>query len=378
MAISLPATKRRIVFAIKAMSPAGGGAERVLAELSSALARRGHQVTVVSYDPPGTTDFFTLDDKVERLRLGIGSTHHSSSARETLSRMVALRRAVVRLGPDVAVGFMHSLYIPLGLALRGSGIPVIGGDHIVYEHFQTRPLESALLRVVPLVCRKITAVSAAARASYPAWLQRMMEVVPNPVAAPSGVRADPAGGTSKTLLCVGRLAAQKDHATLISAFARIAPGFPEWSLRIVGDGELREPLAAQIAALNLAQRVALPGPAADVGAELRRAQLFVLPSLYESFGLVTAEALAYGLPVIGFADCQGTNELVISGVNGLLVGSNDRIGSLAEGLARLMGDPAERTRMGAAAPGTVAAFAPDEVAARWEQLIELSLFSARR
>ena len=48
----------KLLFVIKSLSLKGGGAERVLANLSEALAERGHSVTVVSYDPPGSTDFY--------------------------------------------------------------------------------------------------------------------------------------------------------------------------------------------------------------------------------------------------------------------------------------------------------------------------------
>lgn len=359
----------RIAFAIKSLTPAGG-AERVLSEVASGLAGRGHDVTVLSYDRAADAPFYPLDGRVTRVPLGIGATERASSVGETLTRMRSLRRRLVELRPDVAIGFMHSTYIPLGLAMTGSGIPVIASEHIDFEYYRNRPLHALLLRSVPFHADAITCLSEPVRRGFPRPLARRMTVMPNPVAMDAAAMADVAGeGRRKLLLAVGRLAEQKDHATLIEAFGRIAGRCPDWDLRIIGEGELRPALTARIATLGLEDRVQLPGTTRDIGAEYRQAQLFAMPSRFESFGLATAEALAHGLPAIGFADCAGTNELIVSGSNGLLVGSADRVSALAEGLEALMGSPEMRRRMADAAPASVTQFTPERVVDRWEQLI---------
>jgi glycosyltransferase involved in cell wall biosynthesis len=194
-----------------------------------------------------------------------------------------------------------------------------------------------------------------------------MTPIPNPV-APAAATVD-RDGQHKILLCVGGLRPEKDHRTLIAAFARIAAARPDWSLRIVGDGECRAELQAQVQALGLGSRVEFTGAVADVAPQYAVADLFVVPSSYESFGLATAEALAAGLPALGFADCPGTNELIRDGINGVLVAGSDRVGGLAEGLSRLMGSAELRRKMAQAAPPSVAQFALDAVVGEWEGLL---------
>jgi hypothetical protein len=97
-----------LLFVIKTLSLSGGGAERVLAEVTSGLASRGHEVTVVTYDLPDAQDFYSLNAKVRRVRLGIGSSHTRSGVVQTLQQILALRRVATRAAPDVAIGFMHS------------------------------------------------------------------------------------------------------------------------------------------------------------------------------------------------------------------------------------------------------------------------------
>lgn len=361
----------KLLFAIKTLALPGGGSERVLAELSAALAGRGHQVTVASFDASEQAPFYPFDQRVRRIGLGIGDVRSGTRAGEAARRILALRRLARRERTDVAVGFMHSAYIPLGLGLLGTGIPLIASEHIAYEHYRTRRLEGLLLRLTPRLARAITVISPAIRDGFPTALRRRMTVVPNPVSVADRRPAEVGGEgmLPKTLLAVGRLEAQKDQAVLIRAFGRIAGDVPDWRLRIVGEGSLRPALEREAALTGVSERIELPGATTRIDEEYAAAQLFAMPSAYESFGLTTAEALSHALPVVGFADCPGTNELVEDGVNGLLVRGEDREAALARALLALMTSPERRRALGAAGPASIAAFAPEAIVDRWEALL---------
>lgn len=359
----------RLLFVIKSLTVRGGGAERVLAEVAQELARRGHSVCVASFDTEGSEPFYSYDASVRLARLGVGDVRRKTGAGEIVQRIAALRRLAAVDRPDMAIGFMHSSYVPLAFALAGRRIPVIGSEHIVFEHYKDVPVERASLYLATPCLSAMTAVSEQMRDTFPFALRRLMRVIPNPV--PSV--AEPAnviGGSSKTILSVGRLEEQKDHATLIAAFATLARDFPDWKLRIVGDGSLRSALRNQAEQLNLVDRVELPGAVRDIATEYLLAQLFVLSSRYESFGLATAEAMAHGLPAIGFADCAGTNELIHDGVNGILVTGADRPKTLSDAMSRLMSSDEQRRRIGAAARESLARHSIGRIAGYWEDLLE--------
>jgi len=255
--------------------------------------------------------------------------------------------------------------------MAGTGIPVVGSEHIVPEHYQTRPTQYALLIAVASFLSKVTVLSESIRIRYPTPLRKRMIVMPNPVVPAIG-QADP--GAKKTryvLLNIGRLDAQKDHATLLRAFARIAKAHPDWELRIIGDGPLRHKLENMVYDLGLEDRVRIPGVTSDIGVEYRAADAFVISSRYEAFGLVTAEAMAYGLPAVGFADCPGTNELIQDGSTGLLAAAGlDRPGSLSHELERVMSDPDLRRRLGIAAKSAIGQkFSAQHVCNLWESLL---------
>jgi len=372
----------KILFCIKAMNNPGGGAERVLALVANGLQARGHQVHILTFEKSGGRSFYPIAPGIERLDLGIGSTTGRASVIGTVRRVIALRRLVTAAAPDVVVGFMHSMFIPLGLALWRSGIPMVASEHIVPAHYDTRPLERALLRLTPWLAVRMTCVSDSVKRLYPRRIRAIMQSVPNPVSVSPSEPADVAatGRTRKTLLAVGRLDPQKDPETLIRAFAAVADDGPDWTLRIVGDGQMRPDLDRLITRLGLGNRVSLPGTIQDIGAEYRAAQLFVAPSRYESFGLTTAEALAHGLPAVGFADCPGTNDLIRDGENGLLVeGQGDRVAALATALKALMGDVAYRSRLAPDTPGVPASHQSDAVLDAWERLLlDVTTDSGRR
>jgi glycosyltransferase involved in cell wall biosynthesis len=361
----------KLLFAIKRLSSATGGAERVLCTVCSGLAARGHHVSVLTFDHPGSRSFYSLDGRVRRIDLGIGDPSREARLGETLRRMAALRRMAREEKPQVAVGFMHSMFVPLAFALAGTGIPVVGSEHIVPEHYRTRPLQYALLKAVPPLLSKLTVLSESIRIRYPASLRRRMVVMPNPVAPASSVAEPGAEKVRRVLLNIARLDPQKDHATLLRAFARIAPNHPDWELKIFGEGPLRRELENMIRELGLEGRVRMPGITSDIEAEYRMADAFVISSRYESFGLVTAEAMSHGLPALGFADCPGTNELIQDGSTGLLAAAGpDRSISLSRELERLMSDPDLRRRLGDAARSTIGQrFSARHVCDLWESLL---------
>lgn len=132
-------------------------------------------------------------------------------------------------------------------------------------------------------------------------------------------------GTVPLILATGRLCPQKDFSTLVKAFALLRKN-RKVSLVILGEGELRVDLEAQIDDLGLADCIHLPGFVDNPFAWMRRASLLVLSSAYEGFGLVLVEAMACGTPVVS-TDCpSGPSEILEDGRWGALVPVEDVVG----------------------------------------------------
>ncbi len=147
------------------------------------------------------------------------------------------------------------------------------------------------------------------------------------------------------LVCVGRLAPQKDHPTLLAALALL----PADVLLLVvggdpfGDGETR--LADLAGRLGLGARARFLGIRHDVPDLLAASDLFVLPSLWEGLGLVFLEAMAVGLPIVA-SRVSAIPEVVEDGATGWLVPPGDPE-ALARAITAALGDPAARASRGA-------------------------------
>lgn len=138
------------------------------------------------------------------------------------------------------------------------------------------------------------------------------------------------------ILSVGRLSHEKGHDVLLRAFARMAVGGAPVRLMLVGDGPERRALESLAQELGIASSVEFTGVLLDeaLAAEMRAADLFVLPSRSEGFGVALIEALATGLPVV--ATRSGGPQDIVQGGDGVLVEPGD-VAALAEGLSEVVG-----------------------------------------
>jgi glycosyltransferase involved in cell wall biosynthesis len=146
------------------------------------------------------------------------------------------------------------------------------------------------------------------------------------------------------LLSVARLVPDKDHDTLLAAFARLAAHHPGAQLWLVGNGPRRPALEHTVQDLGLAGQVKFLPTTNDVRHLYQQADIFVLSSVAEALPNVILEAMAAGLPVVA-TRVGGVPEAVASETTGLLVAPRDAPG-MAAALARLVDEPEMRRSLG--------------------------------
>jgi len=152
---------------------------------------------------------------------------------------------------------------------------------------------------------------------------------------------------SNTIVCVGRLSAQKGIFTLLEAAQRLSELEFDFKIILAGDGELRQPIEAYIRELGLEDIVSITGwvDGSQVRELLLKSRGLVLPSFAEGLPVVLMEALAMKRPVVA-THINGIPELVEDGVNGYLTIAGD-IDSLIDGIRKLLQSPiAQLNRMG--------------------------------
>lgn len=173
------------------------------------------------------------------------------------------------------------------------------------------------------------------------------------------------------LISIARLSPQKGLNFLIDACARLKSEGVALNLSIVGDGEEREGLNRQIQSLKLVNEVTLLGeiPHNKIGEYLAKADLFILPSLQEGFGVGLIEALLYKKPVIG-TDSGGIPDIIKNGETGLLIPPQDPV-AMAEAIKLLLKDKRLARRLAKNGYRYARAnFAPERVAAQMLQVYQ--------
>jgi glycosyltransferase involved in cell wall biosynthesis len=151
---------------------------------------------------------------------------------------------------------------------------------------------------------------------------------------------------------VAALVPHKGQRHLVAAAARVVRSVPDTRFLIIGEGELRDPLARQIKSLGLERHVHLTGFRSDVIGLQKSFDVFAMSSVTEGLGSAMLDAMACAVPIVA-TRAGGIPEAITDGASGLLVGTQDE-GALAAAIVRLLKDPELRRRLGAAGRQRVA------------------------
>lgn len=363
----------RIIVAYRAIDGIAGGVEKMSISLMNEMARRGHDVDFITLDSADASAFYPMDERVKWHKIAIGDWRKKASWPERFQRFQKTRSIIKSIQPDVIIGFQDGAFFHMRTSSAGLNIPVILAERIAPSHFDFTGrgrYRSFFYRLYSLAS-KITVQCESYVSQYPAFLRRKINVIPNPV-LPSTDHAHPATPDNngfKTLLCVGRIGYQKNQEALIHAFASIHHEFPEWRLVLAGGDQITQ--AQSLAQkLEIAHKIHLPGAVKDVSALYRTSHLFCLPSRWEGFPNALAEAMAHGLPAIGFEECGGVRDLIQHEHTGLLADGNGNAQTLATCLQKLMSDDNARKDMGAAAIQEVQKYDPAGIFDLWEDLFK--------
>lgn len=279
----------------------------------------------------------------------LGNEKIPSAAWETLWMILHLPRAIRRIRPDVlfCAGNSYTVIAVAMQLLMGKACPPItakiSNDLVRMDlPAPVRALYWRWLRIQGRMLTRIVGMAPPMRAEI-AQLMRVpngrIAIIDDPSLEADDIArlctaraAAPPKGPGRRFLAIGRLAAQKNFALLLEAFA--AMGRPDDLLAIIGEGGQRRALEAQVQRLGLEGKVRLPGHISPLDAELAAADALVLSSNYEGVPAVVAEALAAGIPIVATRCSVSMDEMLGGGRFGLLVPVGDA-GALADAMTNI-------------------------------------------
>ena len=308
-----------------------GGMERVLTQKVNWLAAHTeHEITILTTErmPAGSPKcYFSLSEKVQVVELNID--FNADYTKPLLSKYYAHMRRM-RMYKRALSEYIRAHGVDLCISLGGKEIvflrklpcrtiaemhfamnqrrQLIEANHkslfwSLVGEVRTRQLVQA---VKPL--ERLVVLTDADKAAWEKAGCTNVTVIPNPCAINSR-KSKVESRKTKTVLAVGRLHEQKGFDLLLQAWQPIEKYYPEWQLRIVGEGPQRAALERQIREQGLGH-VVLAGRSADMVEEYAAASLFVLSSRYEGLPLALIEAMWCGTPCVAFNCPQGPAELL--------------------------------------------------------------------
>ena len=344
-----------------------GGVQQSYAWLYDYLCSKGHSVIHYTYLPiDGGGLYYKFPASVKVCCVNI----LFSSDKLNLIRNIAYKH-----DPDVIlVVNSGSDALPFVRALRMTPYPVILSERGSPEYCLSHLWKSRRLYELATSCVEFKHFL---MPSYPEILPRELRSRARVISsltmpAQSFARPGEAGEKGRyTILYTGRFSSEKRLELLVDAFHVVAADFPLWDLLLAGEGPEWKHVQRLVDSYGLASRVILPGRVdspESLTALYTGAHLFVLPSSHEGCPLALREAMAHALPVIGFASCSGTNQIIRHGRNGFLV-SEDSAHALAQSLIVLMRQPTLRIRFGEMGKKDIEQFSPDRTHASWEALL---------
>jgi glycosyltransferase involved in cell wall biosynthesis len=325
-----------------------GGAQSHVRELSLELRRLGHEVTVITGAPGIFTDQLR---QAEIPWVPVRSLVRPLRPHRDLAAFVQLSRVLRQLKPDLVCAHTAKAGSLARAVARLQNIPSVFTPHgwsmFDRNSLKGNPLFGWAEYLAGRLGTRVINVCEFERQFAQQWRvcpANKLEVVHNGIAEIPMARVRPIDTQPPLIVMVARFTSQKDHATLLRALSGLL--CLEWSLLLVGAGELEPQVSGQVAALGLSDRVRILPAESNVGPLLMEAQIFVLSTHFEALPISILEAMRAGLPVVA-TDVGGISESVRNEETGLLTRHGD-VDGLRGALTRLITDPALRLALGGA------------------------------
>jgi len=262
-----------------------------------------------------------------------------------------IRTNIKHIKPDIIHIHGTRAGILARLAVIGLKYPVIYTEHLWTKDYQLRSRLSHHLQLVGLwFLDMFTTLTIAVSQAVKDFLIESQITRPEKVIViyngtePPKKKAKPFKDEKTTIVSIGTLNAEKGMQYLIQAMIEVLKEFPEVNVVIIGQGPYKTELEKQAKKMKLTSKIKLTGFVKDVYDELLKADIYVQPSISESFGLAILQAMSVGLPVVA-TNTGGIPEVVTSNKTGILVESKNPE-ALADGLLELLRDHKKAIKMG--------------------------------
>lgn len=333
-----------------------GGAEIMCENLTYALQRAGHCVTVVSlYDYRSA-----ITGRLEAA--GVDIRYLGKRRGPDIALLIRLCKLLRALRPDAVHSHLYASEYAVPAAMMAGISCRVHTLHNVAEKENTRAgrlLNRLFFRrfhTVPVALSRLVRETVEAEYDLPA---ARIPVITNGIDLTKCLpKQDYATNIPFTVLHIGRFVPEKNHMLLLRAFGRFHARYAQSELHLVGDGETRTKVEAYVRENGLSSCVRFFGLQENVYPFLQKADVFVLPSLYEGIPITLIEAMGSGLPIVASA-VGGVPDMLDEGCAQLIPPEEE---ALFTALCRYYEDEGLRRTNGISAKARAACFSAEAMA----------------
>jgi glycosyltransferase involved in cell wall biosynthesis len=332
----------------------------------------GHEVILCTSEHKNNSFVYQLSDKLKHIDLGINyirskSYFHPKNLLKSTKHFKALKATIKNEKPDVitSVNYTPEQYfilfiekqIPKVKEFHSSGISIKRDNGISGK--LKHQLFKLFARYNSLIVLNQDEVK-----YYPF---KNVTVIPNFIKLASH---NTIFKKENTIVAAGRIAPVKQFDHLIQAWNKIAHQFPDWQVKIYGDGDeqLAQILNHLISELKV-PNIRLLGPTTDLKNEMEKGSVYAMTSATECFPMVLLEAQAAQMALISYDCPYGPRNIIKDNVSGLLTPHNS-IEDFSELLKDLLLDQEKMKRLGKQAQLAVAAFSEQRIMMEWQKLFK--------
>lgn len=380
MSTDLCASRLSICMTTDDLLPAMTGVGVHVQQIARALVARGHRVSILTSRRVGQAESETWDG----VRLHRCWTMKVMGFYQAMPASSTIRRLIDREAPDVIhhhyFGLLMQRTIRVAIARK---LPQLAtyhfSDEVLTQPWFMRPVRGVIRRSIAAACNQCSSVVTVSRSMADCLpgkgITSAIRYIPCPIPLEHLGEAAP-GGRPPGLIVMfaGRLAPEKNIPLLLEAFSILARERSEARLWLAGDGALRGELERRCDKPDLAGRVEFLGQLAPeaLARAYEACDIFVLPSVMETLGLVAVEAMWFGKPLIVTDRIVCARELVEHGINGYIVDAI-KPDDLADRLRRLATDPGLRIQMGTAGKARASVYREGPIIDELERLYHATI-----
>ena len=296
----------------------GGGAEKVLTLLANEMNKNNFNVEIVTYKKVNQTYNLNKDVKYTCIE-----SKTKNRFIQKLLRIIKIRRKIKEYNPDLIIAFEYfvnmqtiiaNMFLKNKLIISERADPNFTGNKVGIKQ-----LRNILYRYAnALVCQ-----TPDAKAYFPKKVQDKAVIIPNPITPNLPERYT--GERKKEIVNFCRIEHPKNLPLLIDAFEMINKEYPEYKLKIYGNGNAENEIREYVNQKHLQEKVEINDFAQNIHKEVIESAMFVSSSNHEGISNSMIEAMGIGLPTICTdCPCGGAKMMIENNVNGILVPVGDK------------------------------------------------------